>query len=380
VNLCTDSPAGSADNHYWRFARGQIMHITADNETYEVWLRQQCDVVEADLKYKHRRMRKDAFTFLRATYFRWAQRIEKICPNLAAAPQVLAVGDTHVENFGTWRDREGRLVWGVNDFDDAANMPYASDLVRLTTSARLAPDLRGDHSTVADHILEGYRHGLATAAPTLLDEQEIWMRAWVACSDKDRAKFWADVETYPTAVPPVEVAEELARSLPEEAVIVRYATRRKGGGGLGRPRYIAIAAWRGGRIVREAKAVVPSAWDWAHGVGAPVSRVLDVAMGRTRSPDAHMSVARGFVIRRIAADSRKIDVGDLTGGELRARLLRAMGSDLGAIHAAKPAVAAAIGAHLDGGPADWLKEAAKVAADEVQADYRHWCEQPAQCL
>jgi hypothetical protein len=57
-----------------------------------------------------------------------------------------------------------------------------------------------------------------------------------------------------------------------------------------------------------------------------------------------------------------------------------MGSDLGAIHAAKPAVAAAIGAHLDGGPADWLKEAAKVAADEVQADYRHWCEQPAQCL
>ena len=31
------------------------------------------------------------------------------------------------------------------------------------------------------------------------------------------------------------------------------------GGGLGRPRYVATAVWRGGKIVREAKAVVPSA-------------------------------------------------------------------------------------------------------------------------
>jgi len=32
---------------------------------------------------------------------------------------VLAVGDLHVENFGTWRDAEGRLIWGVNDFDES---------------------------------------------------------------------------------------------------------------------------------------------------------------------------------------------------------------------------------------------------------------------
>ena len=28
------------------------------------------------------------------------------------------------ENFGTWRDADGRLVWGVNDFDEAAVMPW----------------------------------------------------------------------------------------------------------------------------------------------------------------------------------------------------------------------------------------------------------------
>ncbi len=79
-------------------------------------------------------MRKDAFRFLRATYFRWASEIEALLPDLAHAPAVLAVSDAHVQNFGIWHDLEGRLVWGINDFDDAAVIPYTVDLVRLATS------------------------------------------------------------------------------------------------------------------------------------------------------------------------------------------------------------------------------------------------------
>jgi uncharacterized protein (DUF2252 family) len=51
---------------------------------------------------------------------------------------VLAVGDLHLENFGTWRDGLGRLAWGINDFDEAYPLPYTHDLVRLATSAFLA--------------------------------------------------------------------------------------------------------------------------------------------------------------------------------------------------------------------------------------------------
>ena len=40
---------------------------------------------------------------------------------------------------GTWRDTEGRLIWGVNDFDEVARMPYAVDLVRLVTSLPCSP-------------------------------------------------------------------------------------------------------------------------------------------------------------------------------------------------------------------------------------------------
>ncbi len=51
---------------------------------------------------------------------------------------MLGVGDLHVENFGTWRDGEGRLIWGINDFDEATTLPYTNDLVRLCASALIA--------------------------------------------------------------------------------------------------------------------------------------------------------------------------------------------------------------------------------------------------
>ncbi len=93
------------------------------NGAYEAWLRTQCEVIEKDLEKKHEKMARSAFDFLRATFFRWAGGIEALCPEVAGAQRVLAVGDLHAENYGTWRDAEGRWQWGVNDFDEAADIP-----------------------------------------------------------------------------------------------------------------------------------------------------------------------------------------------------------------------------------------------------------------
>ncbi len=117
------------------------MGIVGSTEAYEAFLRAELseEVVEEGLEEKHRAMAGEgAFPFLRATYWRWVERLPAIAGDLAAAPRVLAVGDIHLENFGTWRDADGRLVWGVNDYDEAAEMPYALDLLRLATSALLA--------------------------------------------------------------------------------------------------------------------------------------------------------------------------------------------------------------------------------------------------
>lgn len=56
----------------------------------------------------------------------------------AAAWLSLHVGDLHVDSFGTWRDAEGRLCWGVDDFDEAFPLPYTNDLVRLVASVKVS--------------------------------------------------------------------------------------------------------------------------------------------------------------------------------------------------------------------------------------------------
>jgi hypothetical protein len=117
-------------------------------------------------------------------------------------------------------------------------------------------------------------------------------------------------------------------------------------------------------VVREAKALIPSAWDWAHGVKSPKLRFRELARGRFRSPDPHLEVSHGFIVRRIAADSRKVNLDENVRMELRLKLLKAMGVDLGAIHAAD-LHADLVLAHLDRLPKTWLKDAAQIAAADV---------------
>ena len=153
--------------------------ISQSVRNFETWLAGELgdDLVKDDLREKHEKMRSDDFVFLRATYWRWCEIILDICPELGSVPEVLAIGDTHLENFGTWRDIEGRLVWGVNDFDDAAVMPYALDLVRLAASAILA---RGEDGPsvrmIGELILSGYRRGLENPLPVILERDHKWLR------------------------------------------------------------------------------------------------------------------------------------------------------------------------------------------------------------
>ena len=218
--------------------------INEDIVAYERWLRRQCEVVEEDLDAKHERMRRSPFDFLRASYFRWALTIETVCPQLADAPKTLCVGDIHVENFGTWRDADARLVWGVNDFDEAAPMPYVLDLVRLATSVRLAPKLPIASREAEEALLEGYRKGLEQPRPLLLDEHDAWLRSLVAGSSHASHEFWKEIDACPEASPPAPLRKALGRQFPTDARELAFARRTKGGGSLGRPRYIATSARR----------------------------------------------------------------------------------------------------------------------------------------
>ncbi len=349
------------------------MSFVEVNAAFETWLRSQCDVVEKDLVAKHEKMAASPFDFLRATYFRWAGTIEAICPNLALTHPVKTVGDLHVENFGTWRDAEGRLVWGINDFDEAAIIPFAFDLVRLATSARLAPRRRVGHREIAQAILEGYRSGLSQPRPTLLDEHETWMRRFVVCSDKKRAKFWTDIgdDPPPNTSIPAEVQRGLIECLPPDAAVERFSTRQAGVGSLGRPRYLVIGAWRGGRVVREAKAYVPSAWYWTHGDADAPSCFAELSKALFRAPDPFLDVKDGFILRRLAPDARKVEFGYDIDFELHYKLFSAMGFELAALHR-HTNLSDPITADLERLHPDWLHRASKDAAKSVEADHREW--------
>src|SRR5260370_7760162 len=155
------------------------MNVVKATRQFEAWLGKRTPLVKKDLRTKHEAMKSSAFRFLRATYYRWAQIWPKVCPDLAKSAQVLAVGDLHVENFGTWRDIEGRLIWGVNDFDEAYTLPYANDLLRLAVSAHLASEagqlaLKGKN--ICAPILDGYTEGMRPQRhPYVLSQVHTWL-------------------------------------------------------------------------------------------------------------------------------------------------------------------------------------------------------------
>jgi hypothetical protein len=125
--------------------------------------------------------------------------------------------------------------------------------------------------------------------------------------------------------------------------------------------------WRGGPVAREAKAVLPSCWDRKGPAGAGYA----LASGRYRAPDPWLRVTGGAVIRRLAPDSRKLELRH-EKDHVRKRLLKAMGRDIAAVHAADEARIAAVRADLDRRPAGWLAAAARLAVEATERDWKGW--------
>ena len=351
---------------------GVRMSIVDDVSDYEKWLKTQCKVVKAGLDEKHKRMASDSFKFFRATCFRFARNIFKWVPDLEIAPMVMGVGDAHIENFGTWRDAEGRLVWGINDFDEAAMLPYTCDLVRLAASARLAPDLPGNDKTRSDAIIKGYRKGLEEPRPFFVDDRVPWMQALVNRPAAKTNGFRSELDEAISTPPDKAVRQLLNEQLPPGTSKIDYRAWQRGGGSLGRPRFLAIGAWNGGCVVREAKALVPSAFEWASGKIGPVGLFQLVATGRYRSPDPFLTVRSNYVVRRLASDSRKINLSDADAAAFGSDLLEAMGADLAAIHLSGKVSKGEIISDLDGRASDWLREAAATVEEKVNEDFGTW--------
>lgn len=352
-----------------------MIAFAESKKVYETWLRKSLgeDFVPADLAEKNRVMKASPFVFLRGTYWRWAELSQELFPDLANAPAVLAVGDIHLENFGTWRDVDGRLVWGVNDFDEAARMPYALDLVRLAASAVLASGARNGETTVlCEAVLGGYRDGLATPSAVVLDRDWTWLRDKVVVPEEVRQKFWKKIKARKTEPARPRFRHSLRDAMPAPGIAFDTARRVAGTGSLGRPRWIAVAEWRGAPIVREAKAVLTSAWALAHGHPKEPIHIGEIAAGRYRSPDPWYHVTNGIVTRRLSPNNRKIEANSIVGKLHGPRMLSAMGFELANIHLGTNGARAAITKDLKARENGWLSVETRKAAAAVLADYKQF--------
>jgi hypothetical protein len=344
---------------------------------FEKWLGAQLPIIKQDLRLKHRLMAEAAFPFFRATFYRWLQLWPEVCGELEKAPKVLAVGDLHVENFGTWRDLEGRLIWGVNDLDEVYPSSYAIDLVRLTTSAYLA--ILGEHLSLtrreaAEAVEQGYRDSLAAGGkPFILAEDNQWLRLMALSKLRDPVHFWQKLTHLPsfTAKAPDEVRELLEESLPPKSV---YQLRKRiaGLGSLGHPRIVALSSSGGAYIAREAKAIRPSASAWNSGTSTAVVYGPRLIGRCLRVLDPFVQFHSRWVVRRLAPDCSRIELVSLAAERDEARLLYSMGWETANMHFGSPQAIPEVKRDLAKRKGRWLHKAAKAMCKATLKDWEDW--------
>ncbi|MGW8553141.1 DUF2252 domain-containing protein [Streptomyces tubercidicus] len=102
----------------------------------------------AAFRVKFRKMAASAFAFYRGTAGLFYRDLEEYAaqdgggkdggPYLdERTARVWIHGDLHAENFGTYMDATGRLIFNVNDFDEAYVGPFTWDLKRFAASVAL---------------------------------------------------------------------------------------------------------------------------------------------------------------------------------------------------------------------------------------------------
>lgn len=354
------------------------MDVIEKTRDFERWLAKQIPLVRQDLDLKHAHMAEAPFSFFRATFYLWLERWHRECLGLLDAPRVLAIGDLHIENFGTWRDEEGRLIWGVNDLDEAWPGPYTLDLVRLATSAYLAiwsEHLGLTRREAADAIEEGYRDSLRVGGSAfVLAEKHQWLRLLAQSKLRDPVVFWAKMLANPpySAKPPAEARKLLEDSLPPPKRVYQLKRRVAGLGSLGHPRILALSSWKGAYIAREAKAIRTSAWAWYGKTSSAALYGPELVTKAVRVQDPCVRFHGHWLVRRLAPDCSRIELVSLPKERDEARLLYDMGWETANMHLASTSAIPRVKKDLAARKGRWLHKASKAMLKATLADWENW--------
>ncbi len=255
-------------------------------------------------------------------------------------------------------------------------MPYVLDLVRLAASAMVGRAGRGiTDEEICAAILRGYRMGLRAPGPVILDRDHLWLRKLVVVSEEERAKFWKRMAAAKGKSAPERYLEAISDAMPEPNLPIKTARRSAGSGSLGRPRWVGSADWRGAPVVREAKALVTSAWVRAHGRENRENRAIRdraIANGRFRATDPWYRIKDDLVVRRLSPNNRKIEVEKGKSVLFTSDMLQTMGFELANVHLGTADRLDAITQDLAKRKRGWLTTNAKRMSDAITQDFKDW--------
>ena len=114
----------------------------------------------AAFKVKFRKMAASAFAFYRGSaclFYHDLESEQHGGPFLnEQTGRVWIHGDLHAENFGTYMDSKGRLIFNVNDFDEAYVGPFTWDVKRFAASIALIGHAKALSDSQITELVKGY--------------------------------------------------------------------------------------------------------------------------------------------------------------------------------------------------------------------------------
>jgi len=156
----------------------------------------------------------------------------------------------------------------------------------------------------------------------------------------------------------------------------RLVHRVAGLGSLGHARFVAIADWHGGKIAREAKALVASASYWAaNQKGSPEIFYEKIIRRSVRCPDPFLQLRGNWIVRRLSPHCSRIELSQIEAPGAEIKLLRAMGWEVANIHLGTRTAVKPILAHLKKQKGKWLHGASAAMLETVRDEWKTWKEE-----